>query len=108
LSCTHIQIAKSYRKHYGVDWPCAIRELSSFGVRLPAAWMAQLNRSLDGGIRARSRRKAARELEIQPRNQDSDERFGYIAGCTSNGVPFGLTWDEWKRIEDAENGRESV
>src|SRR5438105_5892386 len=29
---TPVQIAKSYRKRYGVDWPCAIHELALLGV----------------------------------------------------------------------------
>lgn len=31
-------------------------------------------------------------------NQESDEYFYYIAGYTSNGVPFGITWEE--AVED--------
>jgi len=31
-------------------------------------------------------------------DEDSDEYFYYIAGYTSNGVPFGITWEE--AIED--------
>jgi hypothetical protein len=103
---TPVQIAKSYRKHYGVDWRCAIQELASFGVRLPVAWVAHLNRSLEGGIKARALRKADCELENRLGSRDWDEHFAYVAGCTSNGVPFGLTWDEWKRIQNAETGRE--
>jgi hypothetical protein len=26
---------------------------------------------------------------------DSDDYFSFIAGYTSSGVPFGLTWDEY-------------
>ncbi len=29
---------------------------------------------------------------------ESDDYFGFIAGYTSNGVPFGLTHDEWDKI----------
>lgn len=31
-------------------------------------------------------------------DNESDEYFYYIAGYTSNGVPFGITWEE--AIED--------
>jgi hypothetical protein len=91
---TPIQIARSYRKHYGVDWPCAIQELASLGVCLPPDWVAQLNLALQGGIRARARRKADRKLENKQPRPDLHEHFAYIAGYTSNGVPFGVTWDE--------------
>jgi len=29
---------------------------------------------------------------------ESDEHFGFIAGYTSNGVPYGLTHEEWDEI----------
>lgn len=29
---------------------------------------------------------------------ESDEYFGFIAGYTSNGVPYGLTHEEWNEI----------
>jgi len=29
---------------------------------------------------------------------ESDEHFGFIAGYTSNGVPYGLTHEEWHEI----------
>lgn len=31
-------------------------------------------------------------------NQESDEYFYFIAGYTSNGVPYGITWEQ--AIED--------
>lgn len=31
-------------------------------------------------------------------DQESDEYFYYIAGYTSNGVPFGITWEQ--AVED--------
>jgi hypothetical protein len=29
---------------------------------------------------------------------ESDEHFGYIPGYTSSGVPYGLTHEEWDKI----------
>lgn len=34
---------------------------------------------------------------------ESDENFGFIAGYTSNGVPYGLTHDEWDKINSEQN-----
>lgn len=39
------------------------------------------------------RRMKELKKEIQD-NSDSDEIFYYIAGYTSNGVPYGITWEE--------------
>ncbi len=33
---------------------------------------------------------------------ESDEHFGFIAGYTSNGVPFGLTHEEMEELEETE------
>ncbi len=91
---TPVQIAKSYRKRFGVDWPCAIHELALLGVSIDPGWVKQLNRSLDGHHQARARRKAARNLNPNSFGGDPDDSFAYIAGYTENGVPFGVTWDE--------------
>jgi hypothetical protein len=96
---TPIQIAKAYRKWYGVDWPCAIRELASLGIILDPSWVERLNRTLAGHYRARARRKAARQPH--PLADESNEVFAYIAGYTENGVPFGVTWEEWHSLDSS-------
>jgi hypothetical protein len=96
---TAIQIAKSYRKRFGVDWPCAIRELEMLGIRLDPAWVAQLGRNLEGAQRARRQRLERHKSEVAEYDPDSDENFAYIAGYTPGGAPFGITWEEWKGME---------
>lgn len=32
--------------------------------------------------------------------EESDETFAYIAGYTSGGVPYGVTWEEWDELDD--------
>jgi len=104
-----VQIARSYRKRYGVDWPCAIHELSQLGILLDSAWVAQLNLSLLGAHRARRQRGGATQAMADWEQADSNDEFAYIAGYTANGFPFGLTWDEWRqsapesRRTDSEN-----
>lgn len=39
---------------------------------------------------------------------ESDENFAFIAGYTENGVPFGMTNDEWDEVEPFENVDEQV
>jgi hypothetical protein len=41
-------------------------------------------------------KKRAPELFMEP---ESDEHFAYIAGYTSDGVPYGITWEEQEEIE---------
>ena len=35
--------------------------------------------------------------------KDFDENFSFIAGYTSGGAPYGLTWDEYNPAEDDQN-----
>src|SRR5690242_11148299 len=83
---TPMQIAKSYKKWFAVDWPCAVRELKSFGISLDPGWVAQLYRSLEGAHRAR-RERAESKAGTSNRDADSDEQFAFIAGYTPGGVP---------------------
>ena len=103
---TPAQIGSSYRKWYGVDWPCAIQELTQLGVVFDPKWVAQLTRSLDGARRARATQRAARTSQSDADfPEDSDERFAYTAGYTPNGLPFGVTWEEWEKLKALEGPR---
>ena len=100
------QIGASYRKWYGVDWPCAIQELTQLGVVFDPEWVAQLTRSLESARRARAAQRAATTGQSDAEfPADSDERFAYIAGYTSNGLPFGVTWAEWARLRALDGPR---
>ena len=94
---TPVQIAKSYRKRYGVDWPCAILELSQLRISFDSARITQLNRSLAGSRRARRQTAGATQALAIGEQADSNKEFAYIAGYTPNGVPFGVTWEEWRQ-----------
>lgn len=99
---TPAQIGASYRKWYAVDWPCAIQELTHLGVVFDPQWVAQLTRSLEDHHRACAARRAARKSQSHADfPEDSDEHFAYIAGYTPNGVPFGVTWEEWEQLQAA-------
>lgn len=41
-------------------------------------------------------KKRAPELFLEP---ESDDRFAYIAGYTSGGAPYGITWEEQEEID---------
>lgn len=97
-------IAAGYRKHFGIDWVCAFKELEMLGVRIDEGYKNQLLKSLAGGIAARSGRKLRRG-EAFNGSSDQDETFAYIAGYTEAGFAYGVTWEEWKRLgrEDSIN-----
>jgi len=100
---TAAQVGKACCRWYGLDWPCAIRELTQLGVVFDPEWVAQLKQSLEGHYRARAARRAARRSQSDADfTEDSNEHFAYIAGYTENGVPFGVTWEEWEKLKGAE------
>ena len=88
-------IIKGYRNWFGVDLPCAIQELKILGIKLDDQYVSQALQGREQAITAK-RKKAAekkkRELEnLQPY---SDGTFCFIAGYTSGGFPYGITWEE--------------
>jgi hypothetical protein len=100
-------IARSYRQRYGVDWSCAITELTSLGIAFDAKWREQLDRTLEGARQAKARRRAEKEATRARTHTglvESDETFAFIAGYTEGGAAFGVTWEEWKHIERGERG----
>jgi hypothetical protein len=40
--------------------------------------------------------------------QDSDEHFAFIAGYTSGGVPYGLSWEEVGALPHVDAGDEDL
>jgi len=91
-------IAAGYRKHFGVDWICAFSELEILGVRIDPGYKRRVLKSVEGHLAARQRRKAQHE-ESSMVPFDPNESFAYIAGYTAAGFAYGVTWEEWERLE---------
>ena len=55
------------------------------------------------GSKNKAKRKKKQE-DFEYRLFESDETFAFIAGYTSGGAPYGVTWEEMEEIErrDAE------
>jgi hypothetical protein len=51
--------------------------------------------------------KSAKAREAELALPDNNENFAYIAGYTSSGCAYGVTWEELKRIEDRANATDS-
>lgn len=97
------RIARSYRKRYGVDWACAIVELAALGVVFDAKWREQLDRTLKGAKRSKARlHEGLKATQARPRFAGRDENFAFIVDCTEGGAPFGVTWEEYEKIERSE------
>jgi hypothetical protein len=88
-------IIKGYKNHYGVDWLCAIKELQMLGVDLDPGYVENLKLSVKNRIIEKQRLKNGKKQALEHENSwDSDETFAYIAGYTSAGFPYGVTWEE--------------
>ena len=96
-------IIKAYRKKFAVDRMKAVAELQLLGVSLT---QEQIDRE-KAAVKAyqdiqrdkKAKRKRLREQkrmrkDIPVFHEDQDETFYYIAGYTSGGAPYGITWEE--------------
>jgi hypothetical protein len=91
-------VAVGYRKHFGVDWICAFKELEMLGVMIDPEFKKQILKSVAAQNAARRRRK----LERKKANDaliEQDENFAYIVGYTDGGFPYGVPWEEWEQME---------
>ena len=89
------RIVRAYRKEFNVDIVCAVRDLQEIGYKFAAGCAENLLKS------EMTRREQLRQKKIQeklskqyPDNEDQDGLFYYIAGYTSGGFPYGITWEE--------------
>jgi hypothetical protein len=89
-------IARGYRKHFGVDSLCAIRELRLLGVAIDPAY----ERAVLAALSARTK-KREREDEFLI-SEESYFRFAFIAGFTAGGAPYGITIEEAEALAAAD------
>ena len=92
----------AYRRQFNVDKVCAMRELVLMGVLSPEKqkeYKEQLAARDRKNAEKRARRdakKSAGEIAYEPWQE---ENFFFIAGYTSGGAPYGITWEEEAEIE---------
>ncbi len=88
-------IIQSYRKRYGVDILCAIKELRLLGVSIDQEYEQQVRQFIEGKARAGKRKKEEQNKTRNDRwGRGVGATFAYIAGYTSGGAPYGGRWDE--------------
>ena len=88
-------IVRGYAKWYGVDLLCSIIELRMLGIHVDENYEVNVRRSIEAGAKQRRQRRLARkEAAFDDPYPDSDATFAYIAGYTSWGFPYGVTWEE--------------
>ncbi len=96
-------IIKAYRKKFAVDRMKAVAELQMLGVSLTKEQIDREKASVKAyqNIQRakKAKRKRLREQRKMQKNDmadypEQDGRFYYIAGYTSGGAPYGVTWEE--------------
>jgi len=87
-------IVRAYRKRFHLDYSCALRDLEAIGALSPEK-LAALKAAEEIRLRQRrEERERKQEQDFRDRFPDSDDNFFFIAGYTSGGAPYGVTWDE--------------
>ncbi|MDP3706322.1 MAG: hypothetical protein Q8R24_10540 [Legionellaceae bacterium] len=88
-------IVKGYKNWFGVSLVCAIKELRMLGVKLDEQYVLQALKGHEHAILDRQKKKVAKKQELlDDLLFDSDDHYYFIAGYTSGGFPYGITWEE--------------
>ena len=98
-------IVHAYRKKFKVDITTALNDLGEIGA-LTAEQLAVKRQAEE--VRQRNLRREKEEKALRDfydRFPDSNDQFFFIAGYTSGGAPYGVTWaemglDPWELPED--------
>ena len=94
-------LIKGYTRRYKVDILCAIVELRMLGVEISEEYENQVKQSIEGSRRAKELKKQQR-AEAAYLEDYIDEGFYFVAGYTSGGAPYGLTWEQMDAINEEE------
>lgn len=85
------RILRKYRDKFIVDIPTALRDLQEIGYEFKPGYVDAVLR----GEEQRIHQKAIKRQEQSEQQVDwRDDRFYFIAGYTSGGAPYGVTWEE--------------
>jgi hypothetical protein len=87
------KIVRAYRKRFCVDVNSAVKDLLELGYEFKPGYVDALLQAETRRVeQMRERKEALREENDY--NPDQNDTFFYIAGYTSGGAPYGVTWDE--------------
>lgn len=98
-------IVHAYRKKFKVDITTALNDLGEIGALTPEQ-LAAKRQAEEIQLECLRREKEEKRLQsFYDRFPDSNDQFFFIAGYTSGGAPYGVTWaemglDPWEMPED--------
>lgn len=92
-------ILKAYRKHFATDRMTALNELTILGFTFTDEQIEEEKRAVKHTVDVEKAKKAKLRAKREAKNTelpdlDQDDNFYYIAGYTSGGAPYGVTWKE--------------
>ena len=95
-------LVRGYARWFGVDLLCAVKELRTLGVEVSADYEGRLQATMQA---KQSKRRPVPQAEQEPWPFECDEFHAFVAGYTSGGFSYGITWEEWESMEAAERGQ---
>lgn len=105
-------IVKAYRKKFAVDRMKAVEELQLLGVSLTKEQIDREKAAVKAYQEIQRAKKAKRKRIREQKRMEKDnplfseyqdDTFYYIAGYTSGGAPYGITWEEMGINPDMED-----
>lgn len=98
-------IVRDYRKKFKLDPSATLFDLHELGV-LDDAKYIQMQNAENKRLSALKAKKKSKEIDLW---DESDDQFFFIAGYTSGGAAYGITWEEmglnpYEMPEDMECG----
>ena len=95
-------LIKGYMKRYAIDELGALLDLRLLGMPISDDRISEARKKIENKViqkKSIKEKRKKKELEqSQFLDRDSDEEFAYIAGYTSWGFPYGVTWEEMKVV----------
>jgi RimJ/RimL family protein N-acetyltransferase len=91
------KIVKAYKKRFCVDVNSAVRDLLELGYEFQPGYVDNLLKSETARLEQMNAQKEERRRRENAIDRQ-DNGFAYVAGYTSGGAPYGVTWDEMAQI----------
>ena len=87
-------IVRAYRKRFNVDPICAMKDLEAIGALSPEKLAAMREAEALRLQQRREERERKQARELAERHVEQNGEWFFIAGYTSGGAPYGVTWAE--------------
>lgn len=91
-----VEQIRAYARYFSVSAICAANDLSSFGFEPDPTWLLveKEKEKAKAHQREEQKRKKREERRLEGFGIHWDDHFAFIAGNTSDGAAFGITWEE--------------